>query len=57
MSIRPLWPVDRGGGGFRARAGRAGTLPSAGWPRQNGVVMYIGIGTVILIIILILLLT
>ena len=30
---------------------------SAGWPPQNGVVMYIGIGTVILIIILILLLT
>ena len=57
MPVRPVWPVAWAGGGFRARAGRAGNPPSAGWPRQNGVVMYIGIGTVILIIILILLLT
>jgi hypothetical protein len=44
-------------GGFRRCAGGAGTEASAGWPPQNGVVMYIGIGTVILVIILILLLT
>jgi hypothetical protein len=50
-------PGGPGGQRVSGRRGRGRQRASAGWPPQNGVVMYIGIGTVILIIILILLLT